>query len=125
MISKVIFIALFVLICGTIIKDKSPSFSVIVYLFGVALITYEVLPYINDIYTKINAYISIINVDDVIFLPVFKVVIIAVISKIMAEVCRDRGERALGYKVELAGVVASILASFPLLDKAMKIIGAI
>lgn len=125
MIIKIVFIGLCTLICCSILKDYGTSFSVLVGAIGVCAIAYIIIPYISTIYEKCLLYFNVLNIDNDILKPVLKVTVIALMTKITAELCRDRGERALGFKIELAGVVAGIISSFPLLEKALGMINAL
>ena len=125
MITKVIFIGLCTLICGVIVREYGSLFSIAVFLIGTILISSIILPYILTVYNKSIAYLNLLNIEVEVFEPVMKVTLIALSTKTASELCKDRGERALGFKIELAGVVAGIICSFPLLDKALSLINAL
>ena len=125
MLIKVVFIGFIVLICGGLVKEYVSYFGTIVSILGIILICGITLPYINSIYIKITSYFDSLKLDSGLFKPLFKVVFISIITKISSEICKDRGERALGLKIELAGLIAGLICSFPLLDKALSLIGGI
>lgn len=125
MIIKIIFITLSCLICITVLKEHKSTIALALSICGIIVLAYSIIPYFKSIYNKINEYIAVIKTDNNIFLILFKVVIIALATRLTADICRDKGEQALGFKIELAGILVGIFCSFPLLDKALSIIGAL
>ena len=50
------------------------------------------------------------------FLPVTKCVLIGILAKTAADLCRDSGQSALAGAVELGGAAAALFVSLPLLE---------
>ena len=55
--------------------------------------------------------------------PVVKVVLIAVLSRLAGQVCRDAGEGSAALCCELAGTFAALCAVLPLLRQVLSLIG--
>lgn len=51
-----------------------------------------------------------------------RVMVLTVISRLCADLCRDGGSHALGAVVELAGTVGALAVSMPLLEKAVTLL---
>lgn len=121
--------ALAIAVCGVfvslIIKDKNPHGAMAVSISVCAAILWEIIPEISSIYKKTQRYISVLGTDEVIFTQLIKVVVIALVTRLAAEMCRDNGEKAIGAKIELAGTAAGMMCALPVLDKALSIIGAL
>lgn len=124
MVAKAILVCLVCLICTSLIKEHSSGFAIMLTISGLISLLLLTIPYIAHIISISKRYIDMVNIDSNIFLPLVKVVIIASTTRMTAEICRDGGERALGYKIEIIGIIAGIICSFPLLDKALTLIGA-
>lgn len=125
MVTKIILIALCGVFCVLIIKDKSPQIAFAVSITAALLILAEVLPVVGKVHSKLKVYASLIQSGGDVYGVICKVVIIALATRLTAEMCRDNGERAVGAKVELAGTAAGLLCAMPLVDKALAIIGAL
>jgi len=54
--------------------------------------------------------------------PLLKTVIIAILTQISAQLCRDSGEGALAAKLELGGSAACIVLMLPLLSGVLSMI---
>ena len=60
------------------------------------------------------------------FFPViFKVLAVAYITDLTAQLCRDAGESAVGGKVELAGKVIIFYLALPILSAILELIGTL
>ena len=60
------------------------------------------------------------------FFPViFKVLAVAYIADLTAQLCRDAGESAVGGKVELAGKVIIFYLALPILSAILELIGTL
>lgn len=55
--------------------------------------------------------------------PVVKVLLIAILSRLTGQVCRDAGEGSVALCCELAGTFAALCATLPLLRRVLELIG--
>ena len=62
------------------------------------------------------------GLEDNELLPVLKCTLIAVITKLGAELCRDSGVQSFAGAMELAGTMAAFLVSLPLLRSVFSVI---
>ena len=125
MIFKIIVTVLCGIFCTLILKDKNPHGAFAVSVSVSVVILGQIIPMARTLFRKIEEYKSLIGMDGELFNALIKVIIIALATRITAELCRDNGERAAGAKVELAGVIAGIICAVPLVDKALLLIGAL
>ncbi len=119
---KLIGLLLALLGMAVLLRQKSSTvaigFTVAVCLLCMAVI----LPQIVSIWAAIEEMLSACGLDMALFAPLMKVVGISICTRIVAEMCRDAGERAFGVKVELAGAAAALLCALPLAQKVLKLI---
>jgi len=57
------------------------------------------------------------------FQPVIKCVVIGVLAKLGADLCRDGGQSAVAGAIEMGGTAAALYASLPLLTTLMGLLG--
>ena len=125
MIVKITAVAIAGIFCVLIIKDKNPqgAFAVSVAV-SIAVLT-SVMPSVSDVYRRLKDYAGMTGLQGDMFGVLGKVVVVAVVTRMTAEICRDNGERAVGAQVELAGTVIGMLCAMPIIDKALNMIGAL
>jgi stage III sporulation protein AD len=63
------------------------------------------------------------GLSDLYFLPVAKCVVIGIVAKGAADLCRDSGQSAIAGAVELGGSAAALLVSLPLLSALLDFLG--
>lgn len=107
------------------IKGTSPSLS-----FGLSLgVCAAVLLLLGTKAGEAIAFaenvLSSAGLDAALFLPLCKVVGIAVLSHLCAQLCRDAGESAIASAVELSGTVCCIAVSVPLWEALWEVISSL
>jgi len=122
---KVVGAALFGVFCILLIRDKTPNMSFAVSAVVCIVISGVLLPTIRNIYDRCTVYMQIAGIDADIAAPLFKVVAIALITRLVSELCNEQGLRAISFKIELFGTATGILCAAPLIEKALIMIGAI
>ena len=75
-------------------------------------LTLELLAPVRDFLERAAA---LSGLSDVYLLPVAKCVVIAIVAKGAADLCRDGGQSAVAGAVELGGAAAALYVSLPLL----------
>ena len=61
------------------------------------------------------------GVTEVLLEPVFKTVVLAILTRLTTEICRGAGENGIAAFVELAGTVLALLAAVPLMRAVMEL----
>ncbi len=111
--------------CGQLLKSRSPALALLVSLAGLLVLLGLLLPHLQTAYKLFSGLLTDSGLDLAVLLPVAKVLAITQITHIVAELCRDAGERGLAAKLELCGATASLLCILPLAEQALKLIGAL
>lgn len=62
------------------------------------------------------------GISDVLFVPLYKTVGIALVVKVGKNLCQDAGESALGAVVETAGTVCAFLVALPLIQAVLDML---
>ena len=62
------------------------------------------------------------GVPQQLFVPLYKIVGIALVVRVGGELCRDAGESALAATLETAGAVCALLAALPLLRAVLEML---
>ncbi len=77
---------------------------------------------LKDALTSILSLVENIGiVNDGYVLLLIKIIVVAVISKTGADICRDCGNSAIAVNVELAGKVIILMMCFPLLETIVEL----
>ncbi|MBR5537065.1 MAG: hypothetical protein IKU58_04115 [Clostridia bacterium] len=122
---KILLTAATAVICGQVIKGKTPALALTVSLAAIAVLTGLVWPLAQALWRQIGGLLEGSGLDKTLLLPLAKVLAITQITRVTAELCRDAGERGLAAKLEFCGAVASTLCVLPLAEQALRLIGTL
>ena len=122
---KIAAFSLTAVIISLLIKDKNPVGAFSVTFITVLLAGSFLIPEIKDVLDGYYGAISGAFEDKTYFDPLIKTLTIALICRLTSEICSEKGERALGLQVELAGVTAGLVCAFPLVKTVLRLIGEV
>lgn len=69
--------------------------------------------------------LSYTGLDESLTTPVLKVTVIAVLTRLASQICRDAGEGTVAVCCELASTVGALAAAMPLLEQMMELIAGL
>lgn len=117
------------IICAVIIllvRQLRPEFAPFVQMGGVIVIAAAVSAYIKAVVGKAAEIFEEYGVSDAAYPGILvKVLAVAVITRIGADICADSGNSALKSGVELAGKVLILAMCFPMIEAVVKLAGGL
>lgn len=121
-IFPIIAVTLFAVIMAAMLKKNNIEYGLILSLMSVILILLFVLektlPFIEEIQALINSDITGLEV-----LPILlKVVGITIISQMTSTICKDSGQSALAYSVDIAARVSILILCLPVFTNILNFI---
>ena len=111
-ILKIAGLALTGVLLASLMKSVHKEFSIYIILATVIVV------FLQSIYDSVPY-------GKTFFPVIFKVLAVAYISDLTAQLCRDAGESAVGGKVELAGKVIIFYLALPILSAILELIGTL
>ena len=119
---RLIGIAVCVLFCRILVRDKNRSAAAVLSIAGGAVLLtgaagelYKIadeLKSLSDIYSASRSYIKLM----------LKVLGITVLTGFISDICRDNGENALASAAEICAKIITVAMLLPLFETAVKII---
>ena len=119
---RILAIVLIAVIIVTLLKETSPDMAYLLVLAVCCVAVFLFLDFAVPIRQNLQSFFAVIELPEEIFLPLIKMLAIAIMTKIGADICRDAGESAFGNLVEMAGAFTAILLSFPLFSAAWELL---
>lgn len=108
-----------------IIRGKNPQGAMVLSVAVCGVLFAQIIPALSRIYSYCVALAGYTGMSQELFAPLLKVVGMAVCVRITAELCRDSGERAVAAQVEMAGAALGLVCAFPLVERALGLLGAL
>ena len=106
--------ALITAVC-LLLRRSNPELQVPLAAAGCALVLGMVLKLLSPVREFLERAAALSGLSDAYFLPVAKCVVIGIVAKGAADLCRDGGQSAMAGAVELGGAAAALYVSLPLL----------
>ncbi len=125
MILKIAGVALISAIAFVLLKKDRADFAFVLEVCATTALLLFILPYIEnllEIFTDLSESVKLdIDFKDVLI----KVSGIAVVSRLICELCKDAGENALAVKFELTAKVLILISAIPVFEAIYNLITAI
>lgn len=125
MIGRVIGIALVALVFGVFFKQYNKTVALLLVLVSSLLVFWQSFSAVAEITDALKSITSGISEASSYIKIMFKVLGIALIAQLAADMCRDCGESALAGQTETAAKVAIIVVVLPLIQAVLKIVSGL
>ncbi len=121
-IFKVVALGIAAAILAVFLKNWRAEISVQISLVAVIIIFFTVLPYLKTVIEMFEDISKRIGLDGKYISLVLKVLGIAYVTQLGAELCRDAGEGAVASKIEFGGKIMIVALSMPVLYSFLEIV---
>lgn len=121
----VIGISITALILSLFLKDYNKTVSLILVLFSSALLFFKIVGSIDEITDTLKEITDNAGELSSYLKLMLKVLGIALITQITADICRDCGETALAGQTEVAAKIIIVAMILPLFEAVVKIISGL
>ncbi|MDL2273617.1 stage III sporulation AC/AD family protein [Oscillospiraceae bacterium OttesenSCG-928-G22] len=119
---KILGLALVAGVLAMLIKKENPMFAFLIALSaGLAILSFA-LAFFRPIHTFLLSVAETAGLFPAVTAPLFKGLGIAVLTKLASSVLADAGEKALSSYVDMAGALAALYVSLPLLSAALDML---
>lgn len=125
MIGRVIGIALVALVFGFFFKQYNKTVALLLVLVSSLLVFWQSFSAFAEITDALKSITSGISEASAYIKIMFKVLGIALIAQLAADMCRDCGESALAGQTETAAKIAIIVVVLPLIQAVLKIVSGL
>ena len=109
-------------VLALVLRKGSPELAMLVTLAAVVAAFLGLSGLLTDLIKFLQELSEKTGVSQRLFVPLYKIVGIALIVRIGGSLCRDAGETALAAVVETAGTVCALLVAIPLLQEVLSLL---
>lgn len=119
-IYQVAFVGIVAAVLAVTIKKENPMFSLVITIAASVLIFILVLPNISTVLAIFWDIAETVDTSIPYATALIKIIGIAYIAELGAQICTDAGETAISSKIELAGKVIILTISSPIIFTLMQ-----
>ena len=112
---QIVGLALLVTVLGIVLKQHRPEIAVQLTILTSAAIFILVVSKVKIIIDLLQSLADQASISSYYLLIVLKIVGVAYLAELGAQICRDAGEGALASKIELAAKVGVIILAIPII----------
>lgn len=121
-ILKIVTIALTGVILASLMKTVNKEVSIYVISATAIIIFFSIIIKLTEVFSFIENIYNGITYGKEFFPIVLKILAIAYITDLTAQLCKDAGEGAIASKVELGGKVVIFYAAMPIMNAILDLI---
>lgn len=114
-IGKIAAAAVTAALFGTVVRRGSPELALLLTVTAGVWILTAVLDGLGAAAAMAERLAQLAQMDAAVAGPVLKTVVVALVTRITAEICRGAGEGGLAAFVETAGTILALTAALPLM----------
>ncbi len=123
--SRIIGIALVALVFGIFLKQYNKTAALLLTVVSSALIFLQAASLLADIMGELKSITAGISESAAYIKIMFKVLGIALVTQVVADMCRDSGESALAVQTETAAKIVIVAVVLPLVQAVLKVISGL
>ena len=112
-------------LCALALRRFVPELSLVLGMVTGGVVLVLMLTAFAQVREGLELLTGYAGLDDTLVEPVYKVVVIAILSRLTSQICRDAGEGTVALCCELAGTFAALCAILPLLRRVLELIGGL
>jgi|SRR5690625_2095992 len=121
-ILQIVFLGIIASLLYILLKDVNESFAFFIVLMTTILIFLIIVNHITSIFTLIDRLGHESKVEDFHLKTILKIIGIAYITEIGANITRDAGLSSVASKIELSGKIAILILAIPILTAVIEAI---
>ncbi|MBQ7163833.1 MAG: hypothetical protein IJU84_01425 [Clostridia bacterium] len=121
-IIKIVIVALVAAVVSLYLKKYSPETAALASIAGGLIIIFLIADSLFGLVDTVRSFFSEAQMDSALLKIIFKVTAIAYLVEFSAGAVRDLGEASLAEKVTLAGKIAVLVTSFPVIGSLFSMI---
>ena len=110
-------------ICALALRRYVPELALVLGVVTAGVVLVMMLGTFSQVQAGLEQLTGYAGLDEELTGPVYKVVVVAILSRLTSQVCRDAGEGTVALCCELAGTFAALCAIVPLLRRVLELIG--
>lgn len=112
-------------LCALTLRRYVPEFSLVLAVVTAGVIAILIVGAVEHVRDAANTLISFAQLEEALISPVVKVTFIAILSRLISQICRDAGEGTIALCCEVAATFGALGVTVPLMRRVLELIGGL
>lgn len=109
-------------VSALVLRRHVPELALVLGLVSGIVVLLTLTGVISDLTAGIRRLEDAAGIEQALVSPVYRVMVIAILTKLISQICRDAGEGTIALCCELAGTFAALAATLPLLERVLSLL---
>ncbi len=109
-------------ICALALRRYVPELALVLGVVTAGVVLVMMLGTFSQVQAGLEQLTGYAGLDEELTGPVYKVVVVAILSRLTSQVCRDAGENGIASKVEMAGKIFIFYAALPVFTSLIRML---
>ena len=105
-----------------LLKKQAAEQAILLTAAVLSLVVYRCLTYVTPILDTLEKLFARAGIESAYFLVLLRTVAASLVTRLCADLCRDGGSQAFASLVEIAGTIAALLISLPVLEAVTELL---
>lgn len=112
-------------LCALTLRKYVPELSLVLAVVTAGAVAMMIMGAAEQVRDAAATLISFGQLDENLISPVVKVTLIAILSRVIGQICRDAGEGTIALCCEVAATCAALGVTVPLMRRVLELIGGL
>lgn len=112
-------------ICITLVKKSLPEIGMSMTLLITGIVAFVAFTVFRKIQEFMSDLAASAQIEHELISPIYKLIGIAIVTKLCADMCRDAKETAIASAVEILGCAVGLYISLPLISAVLKLVSSL
>lgn len=110
-------------VCALALRRYVPELSLVLALVTAGAVLALMLGAVTQVQEAVEMLMGYAGLEEELTGPVVKVTLIAILSRLMSQICKDAGEGTIALCCEVAGTFGALAVTVPLMRRVLELIG--
>ena len=114
-------VAVSAVLCAAVVRRGAPELAFVLSLAAGTWVLLNAVDSLSVVAALMQELSQLAGLDQSVIEPVFKTVVLSLLTKLTTEVCRAAGENGIAAAVEMAGTILALTVALPLVRGVMEL----
>ena len=122
---QVLVIALVTVITMLVLKKRVGELALVLAVLSICILSYFAMTMFQPVLDMVSQLEELTGLNTAVMAPVFKTVLIGILTNVAAGICSDSGENGIARMVEICGTVMALYLSIPLISAVLELLDSL
>ena len=108
-----------------VLKKRVGELALVLAVLSICILSYFAMTMFQPVLDMVSQLEELTGLNTAVMAPVFKTVLIGILTNVAAGICSDSGENGIARMVEICGTVMALYLSIPLISAVLELLDSL